>query len=76
RITEGLEESLPNLETLVLTSNSIQDLKDIEPLHSVKNLRYLSLLRNPITNKPYYRLFVIHNLPQLRVLDFQRIKMR
>lgn len=26
RITEGLEESLPQLETLVLTSNSIQDL--------------------------------------------------
>jgi hypothetical protein len=35
-----------------------------------------SLLRNPVTNKPYYRLFVIHKLPQLRVLDFQRIKMR
>ncbi|KAK3726573.1 hypothetical protein QZH41_011030 [Actinostola sp. cb2023] len=76
RVVEGLEESLPNLDTLVLTSNSIQDLKDIEPLHSIKTLKYLSLLRNPVTNKPYYRLFVIYKLPQLRVLDFQRIKMR
>ncbi|XP_031556310.1 U2 small nuclear ribonucleoprotein A'-like [Actinia tenebrosa] len=76
RIAEGLEESLPNLESLILTSNAMQDLKDLEPLKSIKTLKYLSLLRNPVTNKPYYRLFVIHNIPQLRVLDFQRIKMR
>lgn len=35
-----------------------------------------SLLRNPVTNKPHYRLYVIHKLPQIRVLDFQRVKQR
>lgn len=76
RIGDGLETCLPNLETLVLTNNSMQDLNDLEPLGSIKSLRYLSLMRNPITNKPNYRLYVIFSLPQVRVLDFQRIKQR
>ncbi|EDO45144.1 predicted protein [Nematostella vectensis] len=76
RVAEGLGECLPNLESIILTNNAMQELKDLEPLESVKSLRYLSLLRNPVTNKPHYRLFVINSLPQLRVLDFQRIKMR
>lgn len=76
RIAEHLEESLPNLETIVMTSNNMQELKDLDPLKSVKSLQYLSLLRNPVTNKPHYRLYVINKLPQLRVLDFQRIKQR
>lgn len=76
RIAEKLEESLPHLETIVMTSNNMQELKELDPLKSVKTLQYLSLLRNPVTNKPHYRLYVIHKLPQLRVLDFQRIKQR
>lgn len=76
RITENLEQSLPQLETIVMTSNNMQELKELDPLKSVKTLRYLSLLRNPVTNKPHYRLYVINKLPQLRVLDFQRIKQR
>lgn len=76
RIAEKLEESLPQLETVVMTSNNMQELKELDPLKSVKTLRYLSLLRNPVTNKPHYRLYVINKLPQLRVLDFQRIKQR
>ncbi|CAB3992573.1 U2 small nuclear ribonucleo A -like [Paramuricea clavata] len=54
----------------------MQDLSDLESLKSIKSLRYLSLMRNPILNKPNYRLYVIHSLPQIRVLDFQRIKQR
>ncbi|XP_046864115.1 U2 small nuclear ribonucleoprotein A'-like [Xenia sp. Carnegie-2017] len=76
RIGEGLATCLPNLETLVLTNNSMNDLSDLDALKSVKTLRYLSLMRNPILNKPNYRLYVIHSLPQIRVLDFQRIKLR
>lgn len=76
RIGEGLETCLPNLESIVLTNNSMQDLSDLEPLGSVQTLRYLSLMRNPITNKQNYRLYVIYSLPQVRVLDFQRIKQR
>lgn len=76
RIAEKIEQCLPQLETIVMTSNNMQELKELDPLKSINSLRYLSLLRNPVTNKPHYRLYVIHKLPQLRVLDFQRIKQR
>uniref|UniRef100_A0A8B9RMZ9 U2A'/phosphoprotein 32 family A C-terminal domain-containing protein n=1 Tax=Astyanax mexicanus TaxID=7994 RepID=A0A8B9RMZ9_ASTMX len=76
RVGENLEQSLPNLKELVLTSNNIQELGDLDPLASVKTLTLLSLLRNPVTNKKHYRLYVINKLPQIRVLDFQKVKLK
>ncbi|XP_034021370.1 U2 small nuclear ribonucleoprotein A' isoform X1 [Thalassophryne amazonica] len=76
RIGENLEQSLPALRELVLTNNSIQDLGDLDPLASVKTLTLLSLLRNPVTNKKHYRLYVINKIPQIRVLDFQKVKLK
>uniref|UniRef100_H3CMJ1 Small nuclear ribonucleoprotein polypeptide A' n=1 Tax=Tetraodon nigroviridis TaxID=99883 RepID=H3CMJ1_TETNG len=76
RIGENLEQSLPNLRELVLTSNNIQELGDLDPLATVKTLSLLSLLRNPVTNKKHYRLYVINKLPQLHVLDFQKVKLK
>jgi len=76
RFESKLEECLPNLDTIVLTNNNVQELADVEPLQTIKSLTNISFLRNPITTKPNYRLFVIHCLPQVRVLDFQRIKMK
>ncbi|KAF5906172.1 U2 small nuclear ribonucleoprotein A, partial [Clarias magur] len=76
RIGENLEHSLPNLKELILTSNNIQELGDLDPLASVKTLNLLSLLRNPVTNKKHYRLYVINKLPQIRVLDFQKVKLK
>ncbi|XP_046550264.1 U2 small nuclear ribonucleoprotein A'-like [Haliotis rubra] len=76
RIGERLEESLPNMETLILTNNGLQELGDLDNLGSLKTLLHLSLLRNPVTAKKLYRLYVIHKCPQLRVLDFQRIKLK
>ncbi|XP_053971067.1 probable U2 small nuclear ribonucleoprotein A' isoform X2 [Hylaeus volcanicus] len=49
RIGEGLEHCIPNLETLMLTGNMIQELGDLEPLTQ---------------------------FPQLRLLDFRKIKMK
>uniref|UniRef100_A0A3B3BNT8 Small nuclear ribonucleoprotein polypeptide A' n=1 Tax=Oryzias melastigma TaxID=30732 RepID=A0A3B3BNT8_ORYME len=49
---------------------------DLDPLASVKTLTLLSLLRNPVTNKKHYRLYVISKLPHIRVLDFQKVKMK
>ncbi|XP_029688100.1 U2 small nuclear ribonucleoprotein A'-like isoform X2 [Takifugu rubripes] len=72
RIGENLEQALPNLRELILTSNNIQELGDLDPLATIKTLSLLSLLRNPVTNKKHYRLYVINKLPQLRVLDFQK----
>lgn len=76
RIGENLQENIPALETLVLTNNQIQNLGDIDPLASIKTLTYLSLLKNPVTVKKHYRLYVINKLPHLRVLDFRRIRLR
>jgi len=76
RIAEGLESSLPNLETLVLTGNLIQELADLDPLASIKSLRTLSLLHNPVTTRQHYRLYVAFKLPQLRLLDFRKIKVK
>jgi len=76
RFESNLEQCLPQLETIVLTNNNVQELTDLEPLKTVKTLTNISFLRNPITTKPNYRLFVIHCLPQVRVLDFHRIKMK
>jgi U2 small nuclear ribonucleoprotein A' len=74
RISKGLGEMIPNVETIVLTSNRVQDLADLEPLSELKNISMLSLLSNPVTKKQHYRLFLIHILPKLRVLDFVKVK--
>jgi len=76
RIADNLEASLPKLRTLVLTNNLIAELGDLDALSTVATLETLSLLRNPVTTKKNYRYYVIHRVPQLRVLDFRRIKMK
>lgn len=67
-------EFLPKLHTLVLTNNRLVNLVEIDPLASLSKLQYLSLLDNNITKKPNYRLYVIHKLKPLRVLDFKKVK--
>lgn len=76
KIAPNLDESIPNLERLVLTNNYIQELSDIDALSSLSNLRALSLLNNPITEKENYRYYVIHKLPQLKLLDFSKVKLK
>ncbi|XP_047436260.1 U2 small nuclear ribonucleoprotein A' [Mugil cephalus] len=76
RIGENLEHCLPSLTELVLTNNNIQELGDLDTLATVKSLSLLSLLRNPVTNKKHYRLYVINKIPQIRVLDFQKVKLK
>ena len=61
---------------LVLTGNLIQELADLDPLASIKSLRTLSLLHNPVTTRQHYRLYVAFKLPQLRLLDFRKIKVK
>ncbi|KAK2722103.1 hypothetical protein QYM36_002602, partial [Artemia franciscana] len=76
RIGENLEDFLPNLEMLILTNNHIQELADIDPLATLPKLTHLSLLHNPVTMKPHYREYVIFKIPQLRVLDFRKVKQK
>lgn len=73
KIEVELSRYIPNLETLVMTNNSMQLLGDLEGLFEFENLRFLSLVDNLIYNFKYYRLFVIHKIPSVRVLDFQKV---
>nr|XP_048318695.1 U2 small nuclear ribonucleoprotein A' [Ziziphus jujuba var. spinosa] len=74
RINSNIGEFLPKLHTLVLTNNRLVNLVEIDPLASLPKLQFLSLLDNNITKKPNYRLYVIHKLKSLRVLDFKKVK--
>lgn len=74
RIGEGLEHCIPNLQTLMLTGNMIQELGDLEPLIPLKNLTNLCLLQNPVSAKPQYRQYIVYRFPQLKLLDFRKIK--
>lgn len=75
-IAENLQLVLPNLETLILTNNNIEDLSEVDHLKAVKSLRSLSFLRNPVSALKHYRLYTIFRLPQLRILDFKKIKLK
>ena len=68
-------ESLPNLEWLILTNNKLANLVDLEPLQKLTKLQYLSLIDNPVTKQPGYRLFVINRCKKLKCLDFRKVKM-
>eukprot|EP01112_Ceratiomyxa_fruticulosa_P012028 TRINITY_DN3310_c0_g1_i2.p1 TRINITY_DN3310_c0_g1~~TRINITY_DN3310_c0_g1_i2.p1 ORF type:complete len:261 (-),score=57.45 TRINITY_DN3310_c0_g1_i2:181-963(-) len=74
RIDPNLGESLPNLETLLLTNNRLVNFPDIDNLADFPSLRVLSLVDNTITKRPNYRLYVAYRLPNVRVLDFKKIK--
>ncbi|XP_061424561.1 U2 small nuclear ribonucleoprotein A' isoform X1 [Lethenteron reissneri] len=76
RFSESLDQSLPSLNELILTNNNLQELTELDPLSSLKSLRFLSLLRNPVTTKKNYRLYTVYKLPQVRVLDFQKVKLK
>lgn len=74
KIAPNLGDSLPKIETLVLTNNRIVNLSDLDPLSDLTSLRTLSVLDNVVSKKPNYRLYVINKLPDLRILDFRKIK--
>mmetsp|Transcript_35055 Transcript_35055/g.91045 ORF Transcript_35055/g.91045 Transcript_35055/m.91045 type:complete len:274 (+) Transcript_35055:205-1026(+) len=73
RISKNLEAQIPNLEVLVLSNNRFTNLSDIDMLATLPKLKYLSLLDNPVTKRPDYRLYVVSRLKRLKVLDFKRI---
>ncbi|XP_071540538.1 U2 small nuclear ribonucleoprotein A' isoform X2 [Panulirus ornatus] len=76
RISDTLSETVPNLQCLYLTNNLVQELADLDNLAGLKRLEYVSLLGNPVTTRDHYRLYVINKLPQVRVVDFRRVRQR
>jgi U2 small nuclear ribonucleoprotein A' len=50
-IQPTLANSIPNLTTLVLTSNNVAELADLDTLGKFRNLTHLILVDNPVTRK-------------------------
>lgn len=74
RIAPNIAQKLPNLETLALANNRIAAVADLAPLEQCAKLECLSLLDNPVAASKNYRLHVVRQLPQLKLLDFRRVK--
>lgn len=73
KIDTHLEQNLPNLQCILLNNNAIEELADLDVLATVKTLKTLSLIGNPVTKKINYRAYVAAKIPSLRLLDFRRI---
>ncbi|KAK0629677.1 U2 small nuclear ribonucleoprotein A [Bombardia bombarda] len=73
-IQTGLPTAIPNLRNLVLTSNSLSELSDLDVLGMFKALTHLALVDNPVTKKENYRYWVLWRCPSVRFLDYQKVK--
>jgi len=60
---------LVNLETLKLGSNQIKDVKSLESIKCLSNLKNIDLLSNDVTQEADYRKKVFEMFPLLEVLD-------
>ncbi|XP_074645718.1 centrosomal protein of 72 kDa-like isoform X2 [Tubulanus polymorphus] len=71
---DGIDH-LQLLEKLNLYYNNIDTLDELYKLRSNQNLTELDLRLNPVTrNEPDYRLFLIHMLPNLKMLDDRSVR--
>jgi len=73
-IAEDLGAKLPNIETLILINNRVENLADLDSLATCAKLHTLALMKNNVVNKNHYRLYLISKIPSLRILDFRKIK--
>lgn len=73
RIAANLGSNLPNLSTVILTNNRIANLSEIDSLASAVKLEILSLLDNPVSTKPNFRLYTIYKIPSLKWLDYRKV---
>ncbi|KAI8804265.1 leucine-rich repeat-domain-containing protein [Cladochytrium replicatum] len=76
RIDHDIVSYIPNIQTLILTNNQMQELGDLDALAGFKHLVYLSLTDNPVSLKKHYRHYVIRKCPSVRVLDFRRVRQK
>lgn len=88
KIDPSIAQKIPFLQALILSGNSISELTDLVPFAGWSNigkvdkkgpiiykasLETLSLIDNPVTKKPNYRLFLISIAPSLKVLDYSKV---
>lgn len=55
-------------------NNKITELSELDKLANLKKLERLVLTNNYVTEMPNYRLYVIHKIPSLRILDFEKVQ--
>lgn len=71
----NLKKNLPKLINMVLTNNRIAGLHEVASIgDGCPNLQFLSLVGNPVVRRQHYRLYTIHKIPTLKVLDFCKVK--
>lgn len=73
-IQPSLPAAIPALRNLVLASNSLAELSDLDVLAKFARLTHLVLLENPVTKKEHYRYWVVWRCPTVRFLDYQKVK--
>ncbi|XP_076371378.1 U2 small nuclear ribonucleoprotein A'-like isoform X2 [Tachypleus tridentatus] len=79
-VIENLGATLDQFDTIDLSDNDIRKIDGFPLLRRLKTLlisnNRICLLRNPVATKKYYRLYLIHKLPQLRLIDFRKVKQK
>ncbi|KAG6366315.1 hypothetical protein INS49_000492 [Diaporthe citri] len=73
-IQPNLPNAIPNLKNLVLASNQMVELSDLDVLGKFARLTQLVLADNPVTKKEHYRYWVVWRCPTVRFLDYQKVK--
>ncbi|KAJ9148989.1 L domain-like protein [Pleurostoma richardsiae] len=73
-IQSTLPNSIPNLTNLILSSNQLAELADLDVLGKFPRLTHLVLIDNPVTKKENYRYWVIWRCSGVRFLDYQKVK--
>merc|ERR1712023_224729 len=72
-VDKKIGKQLVSIKSLIMTNNRISDLSEIDNLATLgATLEDLSLVDNPVVRRPNYRLYVIHKIPSLRLLDFRK----
>uniref|UniRef100_A0A0G4HPE4 U2A'/phosphoprotein 32 family A C-terminal domain-containing protein n=1 Tax=Chromera velia CCMP2878 TaxID=1169474 RepID=A0A0G4HPE4_9ALVE len=77
RIADDVMESVPNLVALVLSQNNLSTLGDLLPLKKAPRcFERISLVDNPVSKLEHFRPFLIHLVPSLRFINFQRVTLK
>ena len=74
RISPTLHTALPHLTHLALSHNQLSHHTDLAPLAQCRRLVWLDVSGCPLTRAADYRLRVLHVLPRLRVLDYNKVR--
>lgn len=67
-------KNVPFLQNLVLASNNIAELADLDALAGFRRLTHLVLVDNPVTKKEHYRYWMLWRCPSLRFIDYVKVK--